>query len=505
MNSKNWRRHLLLSTQEMYAADAASIAAGVSGVELMEAAGRAVAEQIRRRYSCGQVAILCGPGNNGGDGFVAARYLSEAGWPVQLALLGNASDLEGDAQVMAGRWQGDVATLSPEAIEGADLIVDAIFGAGLTREVSGAARATIEAAASSGVPVIAVDVPSGIHGDTGAVLGCAAPAELSITFLPRKTGHVLMPGRSNCGEVVVADIGTPPHVLEALETKCWENDPDLWLDRYPWPRPEDHKYSRGFAVVVSGGSASTGAARLASRAALRIGAGLVGLIGPREALPIYASGVTAVTTTSFEDAGGFDSYISDRRRNAVLLGPGNGVDRATHSRVHAALSRKKACVLDADALTVFQEIPSDLFDAIASPCILTPHEGEFARIFSGEILDIAHRVERVRQAAAISGAVVLLKGADTVIADPDGRAVINTNAPSDLATAGAGDVLAGFAVGLLAQGMPPFEAACAAAWLHGAAASSFGPGLIAEDLEAELPCVLRTIGERIGWAHPIRG
>lgn len=501
MSSHNVRRHLLLSTQEMYTVDAASIAAGVSGVELMEAAGRAVAEEIRRRYSCGPVAVLCGPGNNGGDGFVAARYLTEAGWPVQLALLGDVSALKGDAQVMAGRWPDEVGVLSPNAVDGADLVVDAVFGAGLTRELTGAAWATIEAVANSGLPVIAVDIPSGIHGDSGAVLGCAAPAHLSVTFLPRKTGHVLMPGRTYCGEVVVADIGTPPHLLEALETTCWENDPDLWLGRYPWPRPEDHKYARGFAVVVSGGSASTGAARLAARAALRVGAGLVGLIGPREALPIYASGVTAVTTTSFEDAGGFDTYISDRRRNAVLLGPGNGVDRATRSRVLAALSLKKSCVLDADALTVFQESPHDLFDAIASPCILTPHAGEFARIFSAEILDLPNRVERVRRAAAVSGSVVLLKGADTVIADPDGRAVINTNAPPDLATAGAGDVLAGFAAGLLAQGMSPFEAACAAAWLHGATAAAFGPGLIAEDLEAELPGVLRDLKERLAWAH----
>lgn len=481
----------------MYAIDAASIATGVSGVELMEAAGRAVAEEIRRRHSCGPVAVLCGPGNNGGDGFVAARYLSEAGWPVQLALLGDVSALKGDARVMAGRWQGKVGVLSPKAVEGADLVVDAVFGAGLRRDLSGTARAAIEAVAKSGLPVIAVDMPSGIHGDTGAVLGCAAPAHLSVTFLPRKTGHILMPGRTYCGEVVIADIGTPAHILEALETTCWENNPDLWLNQYPWPRAEDHKYTRGFAVVVSGGSASTGAARLAARAALRVGAGLVGLIGPREALPIYAGAVTAVTTTSFEDAGGFDTYISDRRRNAVLLGPGNGVDRATRSRVLTALSLKKFCVLDADALTVFQESPRDLFDAIVSPCILTPHAGEFARIFSPEILDLPNRVERVRRAAAISGAVVLLKGADTVIADPDGRAVINANAPPDLATAGAGDVLAGFAIGLLAQGMPPFEAACAAAWLHGATAAAFGPGLIAEDLEAELPGVLRGLKDRL--------
>ena len=487
------RRHQLLNTGEMYATDAASIAAGVSGVELMEAAGRAVAREVRRRYAVCAVAVLCGPGNNGGDGFVAARYLAEAGWPVRLSLLGEASSLKGDAAAMAQRWAGEVGPLGPGSIEDAGLVVDAVFGAGLKRELEGAAHETIAAIGASKLPVVAVDLPSGIHGDTGAVLGAAAPANLSVTFLPRKTGHVLMPGRAYCGEVVVADIGTPAKVLEALETRCWENHPDLWFDQYPWPKPEDHKYTRGFAVVVSGGPASTGAARLAARAALRVGAGLVGLIGPREALPIYASQVSAVTTTSFEDAGGFDSYISNERRNAVLLGPGNGVTWATRKRVRAALARGKACVLDADALTVFRDDPAELFGAINSSCILTPHQGEFARIFAPDIVAVPNKVDRVRRAAAASAAVVLLKGADTVIAHPDGRAVINTNAPPTLATAGSGDVLAGFAVGLLAQGMAPFEAACAAAWLHGAAAASFGPGLIAEDLEAELPSVLRRL------------
>ncbi len=488
------RRHQLLNTEEMYATDAASIAAGVSGVELMEAAGRAVAQEVRRRYGVCPVAVLCGPGNNGGDGFVAARYLVDAGWPVRLALLGEVSSLKGDAAAMAERWTGEVGSLEPGFIAEAGLVVDAVFGAGLERELEGAARQTIEALAASDLPVLAVDIPSGIHGDTGAVLGAAAAADLSVTFLPRKTGHVLMPGRAYCGNVVVADIGTPPHILEALETRCWENHPDLWLDRYPWPKPEDHKYSRGFAVVVSGGPGSTGAARLAARAALRVGAGLVGLIGPREALPVYASQVSAVTTTSFEDAGGFDAYISSERRNAVLLGPGNGVNAATRGRVLAALARGKACVLDADALSVFRDAPSDLFGALHAPCILTPHLGEFARIFGPDIVEMPNKVDRVRRAAAESGAVVLLKGSDTVIAHPDARAVVNTNAPPTLATAGSGDVLAGFAVGLLAQGMAPFEAACAAAWLHGAAAASFGPGLIAEDLEAELPRVLGRLG-----------
>ena len=490
------RQHMLISVAEMYATDEASIAVGVSGSELMEAAGAAVAREVMRRWQPRRVVVLCGPGNNGGDGFVAARHLSEAGWPVRVGLLGKRRALKGDAAAMAKRWQEPVAPLSAQLIDAADLIVDAIFGAGLTRDVSGAARETLEAVIASGLPCVAVDVPSGVHGDTGAVLGIAVVAEVSVTFLPRKIGHALLPGRSYCGEIVVADIGTPPAVLERLATNTWHNDPDLWLMDYPWPQLDGHKYDRGYAVVVSGGAETTGAARLAARAALRAGTGLVGVVGPAEALPINASSVTAVMTASFDGPEGLREFISDSRRNAVLLGPANGVTDATRDNVLAALSLDKLCVLDADALTVFADDPALLFDAIRSPCILTPHEGEFSRLFGPEAGETRNKLERARKAASVSGAIVILKGADTVIAAPDGRAAINTNAPPELATAGSGDVLAGFVLGLLAQGMEPFAAGCAAAWLHGAAALAFGPGLIAEDLNEMLPGVLRELKTR---------
>ena len=391
------RQHMLISVAEMYATDKASIAAGVSGCELMEAAGAAVAREVMRRWPSCRVVVLCGPGNNGGDGFVAARHLAEAGWPVRVGLLGKRNALKGDAAVMAKRWQEPASPVSPKLIDDADLVIDAIFGAGLTRDVSGTARETLEAVIARGLPCVAVDVPSGVDGDTGAVLGIAVIANLSVTFLPRKIGHALLPGRSYCGDIVVADIGTPPAVLERLATNTWHNDPDLWLADYPWPQIDGHKYDRGYAVIVSGGAETTGAARLAARAALRVGAGLVGVVGPAEALPITAASVTAVMTASFDGPEGFKEFISDPRRNAVLLGPGNGATDATRDNVLAALSLEKMCVLDADALTVFADDPARLFDAIRSPCILTPHEGEFSRLFGSAAGEMRNKLHRARK------------------------------------------------------------------------------------------------------------
>ncbi len=490
------RATALLTVAETYAADAAAMRAGVAGEILMEAAGRAVADAIRARWSPRPLVVLCGPGNNGGDGFVAARHLAAAGWPVTLALLGAREALKGDAAIMAARWEGPVVPLSDEVVEPGALVIDALFGAGLARPLAGAPRAALEAASARAEAIVAVDVPSGVDGDSGAVRGYAPRAALTVTFFRRKPGHLLLPGRVLCGEVVVADIGIPEAVLDEIAPKLDANDPALWRARYPWPRPEDHKYRRGHALVAGGGIATTGAARLAARAALRAGAGLVTVAVPSDAaLPVYAAALTAVMTAPATDAEGFAALIDDPRRNAVLLGPGNGVDEATRARVLATLARGKSCVLDADALTVFQSDPEQLFTAISSPCILTPHEGEFARLFgaaagNGKDESDESKVERARAAARKSGAVVLLKGADTVIAAPDGTAAINENAPPTLATAGAGDVLAGFALGLLAQGMAPFDAACAAAWLHGECAALVGPGLISEDLAELLPEVL---------------
>ena len=484
----------LLTVDEMYAADKAAMDAGVSGETLMENAGSAVARAILERWTPRPVAVLCGPGNNGGDGFVVARLLNQAGWPVTVALLGSVECLKGDAAMMAGRWSGAVAPLDVAVLDGIELVVDGLFGAGLTRPLDGAPLAVVEAIASQGLPSVAVDVPSGVHGDSGAVMGAAAPAALSVTFFRRKTGHVLLPGRTLCGEVVVTDIGIPESVLDSIGPTCAVNAPGSWLARFPWPAVGDHKYSRGHAVVAGGGGETTGAARLAARAALRVGAGLVTVAAPTDALPIYAATLEAVMTRATADAGAFAKLIADPRKNAVLLGPGGGVTDETRAKTLAALAAGKACVLDADALTVFKDNPVELLTAISSPCLLTPHEGEFGRLFDAT----GDKLARARAAAATAGAAVLLKGADTVIAAPDGRAAINDNAPPELATAGAGDVLAGLALGLMAQGMGPFDAGCAAAWLHGACATHVGPGLIAEDLSEALPAVLSALKSDAG-------
>ncbi len=475
----------LLSVAEMYVADAAAAAAGISGERLMEAAGRAVADAVAERWSARALLVLCGPGNNGGDGFVAARLLEEAGWPVTVALLGPREALRGDAVVNAGRWEGPMVPLATADIAEAGLVIDAMFGAGLTRPLEGDARTIVEDIAARRIHCVAVDVPSGVHGDSGQVMGTALHADVTVTFFRRKPGHVLLPGRWVCGDVVVADIGIPEDVLPAIAPLTYANAPSLWRDAFPWPRIDGHKYTRGHAVIAGG--AMTGAARLVARGALRCGAGLVSIACTPELAPIYAHDRPGIIIRPTSDLSAFGELITDPRVTSMVIGPGHGVDAATRSRAQAALATGKPCVLDADALTVFAGDSDALCHAIAGPCVLTPHEGEYARLFT----ESGDKPARARAAAARTGAVVVLKGPDTVIADPVGRAVISENAPPTLATAGAGDVLVGLVAALLAQGMPAFEAACAAVWLHGDAATRFGPGLIAEDLPEMMPAVLR--------------
>jgi ADP-dependent NAD(P)H-hydrate dehydratase / NAD(P)H-hydrate epimerase len=476
----------ILSVEEMYSCDAATIKGGTKGAVLMENAGRATAEAIERRFAPGTVAVLCGPGNNGGDGFVIARHLAKLGWTVRLGLVGKPGKLKGDAALMAKRWKRKPVPVTPEILDGANLVVDALFGVGLGRALDGPVRETVEAIESLGLPCVGVDIPSGVDGQTGEVLGAAPRCALTVTFCRRKPGHLLLPGRTYCGEVEVADIGITSETVAAQRPDTVENRPNCWLDDYPWPRITGHKYSRGHAVVVGGPVATSGAARMAARAALRIGAGLVTVACPGDALPVYAAQQTAVMNQLVDSAEQLAEMLDDPRKNATLIGPGCGLGDQTWAMTLELLAVERPCVLDADSLTVFKSEPDQLFRAINSPCVLTPHEGEFARLFD----PAGGRLERTRRAAVQAGAVVLLKGGDTVIAAPDGRAAINTNAPAELATAGAGDVLAGLVLGLLAQGMPAFEAACAAAWIHGEAASLIGPGLIAEDLTESLPRVL---------------
>jgi ADP-dependent NAD(P)H-hydrate dehydratase / NAD(P)H-hydrate epimerase len=493
----------LLTTAEMAEADRLTIAGGVPGMDLMEKAGRAVAERAAMLPGR-RVVVVAGPGNNGGDGFVAARLLAERGFKVRVGLVGDRGRLKGDAARAAGSWSGRTENAAPSALAECDLIIDALFGAGLDRDVTGEPRAMIEAMNAARVPVIAIDLPSGINGTTGALMSVAVKAAQTVTFFRRKTGHLLLPGRTHCGPIYVADIGIPESVLETIKPATFANDPALWGGAFPLPRVEGHKYSRGHTVVVSGGLSTTGAARLAARAALRAGAGLVTLASPREALSVNAAASLAVMVRPVDGAAELEEFLTDKRRNAVVLGPGGGVGKPMREHVAAALASEAAVVLDADALTSFAGdlagLAAMIGKRVAGDVILTPHEGEFARLFN--VLDEVHKgndkLQKARVAARICRAIILIKGADTVVAAPDGRATIADNAPAYLATAGAGDVLSGLIAGLLAQGMPGFEAASAAVWLHGEAAKAVGPGLIAEDLSEVLPKVLTRLFESIG-------
>ena len=477
----------LLDPAQMAKADAAAIAGGVPGSKLMAAAGQAVADAIKSRWRPGLAVVLCGPGNNGGDGFVVAKRLTEAGWAVRLALLGPREALKGDAAWHAGQWQGEIHPLETSVLEGADLVVDALFGAGLTRDIEGPSAVILNEVARRNLPVCAIDMPSGVDGATGSVRGTATQANLTVTFFRKKPGHVLLPGRELCGELVLADIGISDSILNTVSPSAFENAPQLWLARFPWPQLATHKYQRGH-VLVSGGSRMTGAARLVAVSAARMGAGLVTVATPSEAWPIYAASLTSIMVEALED-GNLVPALRDKRRNALVLGPGAGVNEQTRRNVLAAAATGRALVLDADALSVFEDAPGELFAALRGPCVLTPHDGEFQRLFAFE----GDRLARARNAARKSGAVVVLKGADTVIAEPGGRAVINSCASPWLATAGSGDVLSGMVAGLLAQGMPVFEAACAAVWVHGRAGKLAGPGLISEDLPQLLPQILRQL------------
>ncbi|MDP4026547.1 NAD(P)H-hydrate dehydratase [Methylobacterium sp. NEAU 140] len=489
----------LLTVAAMGQVDAAAIASGTPGLALMEAAGAAVAARARALLPAGgRALVLCGPGNNGGDGFVAARLLAEGGYAVELVLLGSRGALQGDAALAARAWNGPVREGAPDVLPEADLVVDALFGAGLSRDIDGAARALVESVNAAGRPVLAVDVPSGLDGDTGAVRGAAMRATETVTFVTLKPGHLLRPGRGLCGRLHVADIGAGAAAFAAGLAACGpalhRNGPDLWGPVFPHLTGESHKYTRGHALVLSGPATRTGAARLAARGALRVGAGLVTLASPEAALAENAAQLTAIMLRPCETADDLDDMLVDERLNSVLLGPGLGIGEPTRERVAVAAAAGRGLVLDADALTSFAGRAPLLAAHIAdggAQAVLTPHAGEFARLFDGTAAaDAGDKLARTRAAAALTGAVVVLKGADTVIAAPDGRAAINDHGTPYLGTAGSGDVLGGLIAGLLAQGMPTYEAAAAAVWLHGDAGLRHGPGLIAEDIPELMPLVL---------------
>ncbi len=477
----------VLTVAQMTAGDRAAVAAGTPGAELMERAGAAVARAVAERFSPRRTLVVAGPGNNGGDAYVAARLLKANGWDVRVEAL--APPRTDDAIRMAAAWDGPTAPLSG-GIGDAELLIVGLFGAGLTRPLTGEALRLARSSARIRDQVVAIDLPSGLCGDTARPIGDAAfQAALTVTFHRRKLAHVLQPGREYCGEVVVEDIG-----LGETPAGLFENTPDLWLARFPWPATTAYKHTRGRLMVVSGEAWHTGAARLAARAGLRIGAGLVTLLSPPDALEINAAHLEAVMLAPFETEPELEQAAG--AAEAVVIGPAAGLNDDTLANVLALARTGAALVIDADALTVFRDDPEELFTALDRDDVLTPHPGEFERIFPGLLKGAANKVEAAREAARRAGAVVLVKGADTVIAAPDGRAAVSLNGSPWLATAGSGDVLAGFIGGLVAQGMESFEAACAGVWIHAECGASFGPGLIAEDLPGLAPAVLKSLHGR---------
>ena len=482
----------LLTGTEMRAAERAAFARGLPSFEAMRRAGVAVAEAIMARWpaaSIGEIHVLCGPGNNGGDGFVVAATLHEAGYRVTLHALRAKSEYSGDAARAAAMWQGEALKPDADAIAALDrsaIVVDALFGIGLDRALEGETAALIEAVNRAAATVVAVDIASGVHADDGRIMGAAIAADLTVTFGWRKLGHVLQPGAEQCGEVVVADVGFNADDLVAAKPTCRLNQPALWASAYPQPKPTHHKYQRGHAVIA-GGAVMTGAARLAARAARRVGIGLLTLAAAPEAWAVYAADLPGAIVRKAADLAAFASIAGEERVTALLIGSGLEPDGATADLVRTGTALSRPTVLDGGALTVLAG-NSQLVQG-RPDIVLTPHEGEFGRLFP-DLVARPSKVERARDAARRTGCTIVLKGSDTVVAAPDGGSVVAAGAPPTLATAGSGDVLAGAITGLLGLQMPPFQAAAMGVWLHGQAAEGFGLGLIAEDLPDRLPVAL---------------
>ncbi|MCY6380927.1 NAD(P)H-hydrate dehydratase [Hoeflea prorocentri] len=482
----------IVTPQTMGRIDAAAIGSGIEGYRLMLIAGSAISACVLEYYSEAVGAIvLCGPGNNGGDGYVAARYLAEAGMPVLLYSSIEPERLKGDAGRARADWSGPVYPLEELDCMPGYVVVDALFGAGLDRPIEGLIEETIAAITASALPVVAADLPSGISGRTGQVQGTALQAEHTVTFAALKPGHLLLPGAGCSGETHLVDIGIPRRVIDEHNEAMWRNDPALWGADLPVTGAAGHKYTRGHLCVFSGSFSHTGAARLAAHSALRSGAGLVTVLSPSSAVAANASHLTAVMLRKVEDQSDLDELLVDQRLGGFVLGPGFGIGEKLRQFALSIVKAGRSCVLDADGISAFSDGPEMLFALCRENplnTVLTPHDGEFARLFPDLHADAElSKVDRARKAAERANAVILYKGADTVIAGPDGRVVINNNAPPWLATAGSGDCLAGIVGALLVQQMPPFEAAAAAAFLHGEAGKRAGEGLIADDLPDAIP------------------
>jgi len=501
----------LVCAAEMRSIEQQAIETGAAtGLALMEAAGRAVVQAVFAQWpelAMGphRARILCGPGNNGGDGFVIARLLADWGWRVELRFWGQCDRLPPDARHAHDRWamMGAVLPVDGQGAGPVDLVVDALFGIGISRPLPPAVLAAIDPLELGDARVVAVDIPSGLCADSGRVLGVAAArADLTVTFHRAKRGHVLAAGPAHCGALVVADIGLR---ASADGVAVIGPPPRAWIDKGAGQGAGGHKYRHGHALILSGAMGKSGAARLAARAALRIGAGLVTVAAPGAAMLENACQLTAIMVRRADGAGDLAKLLAeDARLGALCLGPGLGVGQGTRDLVAAALAAGgRAVVLDADALSAFADDPAGLFAQIHPHTVLTPHDGEFARLFPDLAVRLMgpvaagpaySRIAATADAAARAGCIVVLKGHDTVVASPKGlvavHAAMGARAVPWLATAGAGDVLAGMITGLMARGHHPWAASTAAIWLHAEAARRFGPGLIAEDLAETLPQVM---------------
>ncbi len=482
----------VLTSAQMRESDRLAIEGGTPGYDLMVAAGQSVANIVHENYPQHDVLILCGPGNNGGDGFVAAMFLENIGCDVTVMSLVPGRKFKGDAKRALKDWGGKLLGFKrlPEMPD-KTVVIDAVFGTGLSQPLEAPVTDIFEAIKKQGWPVVAVDIPSGVNGDTGEADPHTLEASQSVTFFRKKLGHVLMPGLPLCGAVTVHDIGIPESVLEKTGFSVMENKTSMWQEKLPEHKDSDHKYSHGHLVILGGGR-MTGAARMASEAAMRMGAGLCTIVADEAAAVVYKKAAAHVLYETLQGFDSFASHLEDERRNVALMGPGAGLDdeEGLRAAVLAVLQTGKTVVLDADALTCFADAPEALYEALHDKCVLTPHEGEFAKLFPG--LE-GGKLEKAMKAADMTGAIILLKGPDTAIAQKGKAPVVNVHATPFLATAGAGDVLAGIVAGLLAQHMEPFYAACAGVWIHGEAGERKGPGLVAPDIIEEIPSILRDL------------
>ncbi len=481
---------LLLNKETAYLIDKMAVDEGVSLSDLMETAGKRSAEIIineivpKIKNFNKKIYVICGPGNNGGDGFVVARYLKEEGISIRILSLNSEKELNNVVMQKLKDLDTELENIGEISFSEADVVVDAIFGVGINRPVNKNYVKVFREINKESKLIVSLDIPSGVDTDTGLLMPEAIKADHTITFVYPKLGHYLLPAKKYVGNIHVVDIGIPINVNSKIENGYMFhlNSPDYWISDFKWPAEDDHKYKRGHVLVQSGPESSTGAARLAAISALRIGAGAVTLSSSREALNVNATHLTSVMIKEINNSEEFFNFLDQKKINSLIIGPGCGVNQFTKELTLNALNYKISLILDADAISSFEEESVDFIKALEyskADVIITPHEGEFNKIF-GNLK--GSKIERTKSAAIKSKSTVILKGNDTVIASPDGEVIISDKTSPFLATAGSGDVLSGICGGLTAQGMKSFKAACAAQWIHSSIGLIAGPGLIAEDM-----------------------